>query len=96
MVGAQQAMPQLPPNLPEGLANLLSCCFKQQPASRPSAAQLVYELRVSVVVVVVVLAASFPLAEQKAKGFCLARAHHVHPVDEQSNRGALPNTALLS
>lgn len=72
MVGAQQAMPQLPPNLPESLTNLLSCCFKQQPAARPSATQLMYELRVCVIVVVVVVAVSFSLAEQNAEGapFC--------------------------
>jgi hypothetical protein len=46
-VAMQGASPQLPPNLPEGLTNLLSCCFKHQPSNRPSAAQLVYELRVS-------------------------------------------------
>jgi hypothetical protein len=48
MVGNKQATPQLPPHIPEGLTNLLACCFRQQPAARPSAAQLVAELKVNI------------------------------------------------
>jgi hypothetical protein len=48
MVGNKQATPQLPPHIPEGLANLLTCCFRQQPSARPSAAQLVTELKVRI------------------------------------------------